>query len=140
MWAQSMLASACSALCVCLPAAILIFSGLRSSVQDAFDNPWFPLMQTDEYWLPAVLSLEYATVMLLMHYSWLRANQSCSDSSAGWMLMCLGLCFLLWGFGLADSHSYHPSFLTYVPRLLTPAVVLLLVAGFRLHRSLEIRS
>ena len=97
-------------------------------------------MASAENWLPVTLLLEYFALLLLMHYAWLRENQSTNDSSAGWMLMCLGLCFLFWGFGLAESHRFHPTFLRWVLAALLPGIVVLLIAGFRLHRSMEVRS
>ncbi len=141
MWFQMMVASAFSAFVVCGSMWLIMVTGLRAGLQDVLiQNPWFPFMRTAEYAVPGILLLEYATVLLLIHYAWIRANQSAKDSSGGWMLMCLGICFLLWGFGMSWSHRWHPWILDAMPILFIPSLLVTLIAGFRLHRTTEVRS
>ena len=141
IWRHTLAATAASACLVSAVVFVLIAAGLRSFVQSTwFNSPWYPFMTQAELKIPLLLLFEYAVVMPLMHYVWIRAGQPAAGAAAGWMLMSLGLCFTVWAFGMAWTFRWQPAWYRIVALLYLPAFVVLLIACRQLHRTMEVRS
>ena len=141
IWWHTLLASVVSAILVCGTAWLLMVTGLRAYVHDQLlESPWFPYAARAEGAFPLILLFEYALTIPLMHYSWVRANQPYSDAEAGLTLSIGGVCLLLWGYGMALSHSRYPGFLSLVAWSCTPLILLLILVCWRTHRRMEVRS
>lgn len=136
-WATTFL----SAFMVTMASGLVIWTGLRHHVQDVvLESSWFVVHRPSENWIPLVILFHYTATLPLMHYAWVRASQPCKDTAAGWMLMCLGLLFYVWGFGMSYSHRHHPTFLIGVAACHLPAIVALTIAAWKAHRTLEVRA
>lgn len=138
---HTFLASLLSAVLVCSTVLLLMVTGLRSFVADhVFESPWFPFMASGEYSLPFILLLGYAIVLPLMHYAWVRFNQPFGGAASGWMMMISGLVFLIWSGSMLWMHRLETTFLLVVAVSYVPGIILLTVACWRLHRTMEVRS
>ena len=105
-----------------------------------YQNIYFPFYASAEFSLPWAWLFEYAMVLPLMHYVWVRANQPCRSAASGWMVMTLGLCILAWVFDRLGVHHWETPFLLLFAGLHIPAAFLLVIGCWRLHRTLEVRS
>ena len=140
IWWQVLLASLISGAMVCGTVWLLMVSRLRCVIQDGWmSNPWFPVTATREYSLPWVLLFGYIVVLPMMHYVWIRARNPYQESASGWLLLILGLSFQLWGCYRIYPHRLETGFLLSLMALHVPATLLLTVACWRLHRTLEVR-
>lgn len=141
IWWHTFTATLISGGMVVLISAVIILSGLRAWVQDVWiESPYFLVPVSSENWIPLILVLHYAFILPLMHYVWIRANQPFRGTTAGWMMMSLGLCFYLWSFAMAEGHRSSPRFLIIVALTHIPAIAMLIVSCNRIHRTLEVRS
>ena len=138
---QTLLASAISGVLVCGTAWLIMVTSLRSAVQDIwYQNMYFPFIAPEEYLVPWVWLFTYAIILPLMHYVWIRGNQPCQGGASGWMLLIVGLYFHAWAFDRAQMHVLESTFLFSLAAMYIPAVLLLVVACLRLHRTMEIRK
>jgi len=141
IWWHTLLASVVSATLVCGTTWLLMVTGLRAIIQDQYlESPCFPYAARAEGTFPFILLFEYALTIPLVHYSWVRANQPCGDAEAGLTLSIGGICLLLWGYGMALSHSRYPGFLSLVAWSCAPLILLLILVCWRTHRRMEVRS
>ena len=139
LWAHSVLASAASVLIVWLPVAVLVLAGLRNSYQEASGNYWYPLMSGTEWPFAFWSLLAYAVLLPIFRYAWIRAAQPVRGGSAG-VLIAVGAIV-----GALSTWNGVP--MPLMPRwtvvLMAGGFVLaaasLFLAGWRLHRRMEVR-
>lgn len=140
LWNHTMLASFASALIVWLPAAFLIWTGIRSFVQDANANFLFPLMAVTENAYPLWCLLMYAVLIPVFHYVWIREAQGTRGASNG-LLLAIGL--VLTGFSIWNSvrMEWMPIWtVALIVSGLSLAAIALLIASRVLHRRMEVLS
>ena len=137
LWAHIWLATAVVVLIAWLPPALTVWLGVRNDWQDRAWNPLFPLMDPLETPVPLVWLAEYAVLLPMLHYTWARFNQPTRGRSAGLMLLAALTAAIL---RVLDS----PNIVTPAQWLLALGCAVLVVAsfwgGWRLHRSIEVRS
>ena len=138
LWGHAMLAGLASILVVWLPAALFVWTGLRSYLHDrVFESANFPVMAPLETSVPLVWLAGYVLLAAVFHYAWIRRAQPTTGGHgatflAAGLLACLFTVFcvaprepwLIWLFCTAEA----------------VVVVSSLMAGWRLHRRLEVQS
>lgn len=142
IWWQTLLASLASGALVCGVAWLLMVLQVRCFVQDQLiANPYFPLSASSEYWIPWVWFYGYIVTLPLMHYGWVRYKQSASGILSGWAIMIFGIVILTWSFFQSSPPIHRITtpvlMLLLLAALFIPATVLLIVAGRRLHGTME---
>ena len=117
-------------------AAVLVWSGARSALQDLLQNPNYPVMAPLDDVYPWRWLLLYATSLAVFHYAWIRKLQAGRDRGAG---NALAIAYCLLSFYVPGSWAPRPLWVwcLLVGGFLAAACVLLL-AGKKLHRSMEI--
>ena len=120
---------------------------VRSLVQDQLIvNPYFLNSTFGESWVPWVWLYGYVVVLPMMHYAWVRSKHSARGKLNGWVLMSFGVAILIWSF-FQSSPTEHwknpvpaPFFLLLILVVaFILATALLLIAGRRLHGTMESR-
>ncbi|MDA1051730.1 MAG: hypothetical protein O3C40_14770 [Planctomycetota bacterium] len=138
LWLHTMLASGVSVLAVWLPAALLVWSGLRSDYQEMMQNYWFPLMAETEGAFILWSLLAYAVLLPVFHYCWIRAAQPTRGTTGGFAI-AIGAVF--GAFSIWNSVRV-PDMPTWTVLLFAGGFVLatisLSLGGMRLHRRLEV--
>ena len=147
IWRQTLLASFASGVLVCGAAWLLMLFQVRSLVQDQLIvNPYFLNSTFGESWVPWVWLYGYVVVLPMMHYAWVRSKHSARGKLNGWVLMSFGVAILIWSF-FQSSPTEHwknpvpaPFFLLLILVVaFILATALLLIAGRRLHGTMESR-
>jgi hypothetical protein len=139
LWEGTMLVCALSVLAAWLPAALIVWLGLRSLIQDRlFQRPDFPVMAPCETWMPLIWLGLYLLLAPVFHYAWIRRAQPTRGGRGG-LFLSLGILLVL----LVSSGqlSYFTGWFAWLSAVFYIAVVICLVLGGRvLHRSLEVRA
>ncbi len=140
LWRHTMSASVLSASVVCLPSALFILSGLRSQCQAALGNPWFPLFAANERVFVAWCLLEYAVLLPVFHYMWVRESQMTRDPTSGFVVAgcVVAAGFSVWA-GVRMAMMPHWTQWLIAGGLLTAGAALL-IAGRALNRTREVMS
>lgn len=138
LWAHAMLASLLAVLTVWLPVGLVVWLPVRSTVQAALlGNPLYPAMAGRELSWPFIWLALSGLAIPPIHYVWIRFAQPTRGQVDGLVVVMtlLGFMFracqfrvpspwywcLPWGAGMAVSLT-------------------MLIAGFVLHRRLEVQS
>ena len=142
LWGHQMLASLLAVGWVWLPAALLVWTPARSAVQDLlYRSPYYPLMSPREVWVPLWWLAGYAILLPVFHYAWIRQAQPVRwPTSGNWLALALVVAFVTL-FNVPNSAIRASAW--YVHGLLGGGVLIaavLLIAGRRLHRQLEVSS
>lgn len=131
------LAHVFAVLMVWLPVSLLIWTPVRSMVQDRlFQNPYFPLFTSYERLVPWQWLLGYGILMPVLHYAWTRRAQPWRGRRAGDSLT-LGSAlavFSLWGTASFSGKNWLQFSL---PISGLAAITLLFMLSWRLHRTME---
>jgi len=136
LWAHTMLASLVSVLMVWLPVALFIWLPIRSLVQDRiFQSPWFPLVMPREASVPGVCLGFYLVLLPSFHYAWMRMAQPTRGQLAGLFLAC-GIAVVLLSLIVMRRWTESFAWLVCAAGLIIAAISL--IAGFRLHRKMEV--
>ena len=76
LWLNTMIVTTISVLAVWLPAALIVWTPLRSILHDAiFRSPHFPIMAPLEKTTPLAWLAWYVLLLPLFHYEWIRWAQ-----------------------------------------------------------------
>jgi hypothetical protein len=138
IWNHLMLASLALLLAAWLPAALIVWTGLRSMVHDRlFQSPNFPVMAPLEtsmpfWWLGFAL-----LTMPLLHYVWIRQAQPTRGGQGGKYAGALFLFAVLASFPQGPTISGYAWFFVVADGVV---VVGLVIGGRILHRSMEVRA
>lgn len=142
IWRHKMLASVASLLLAWLPATLMVWLHLRSWVQDVvFRSPNSPVMAPLETLVPLWWLMAAALVLPGLHYAWIRLAQPTAGSRSGLFvaaavlaLVPASLGFIRPGWGAWDWRKVAILLLCFV------MAGALLLAGWRLHRQMEVRG
>jgi hypothetical protein len=139
LWGHAMLVSVLSVVAAWLPAALIVWSGLRSTIHDRlFESPDFPVMAPCETWIPLSWLGLYLLLAPAFHYAWIRHAQPTKGGFGGVFLSTGIALALLMSF---SEVSYFTGWFALLSGVSCVAVVICLVLGGRvLHRSLEVRA
>lgn len=139
LWGHLMLVSALSVLAAWLPAALLVWTGLRSQIHDqVFQSPFFPFFDSCETSVPLVWLGLYLLLVPACHYAWIRRAQPTKGGHSGHLLvggLLLAVLFLFFRVRSLDGWFAWVCGVSYLA-----VVVSLLVGSRTLHRSLEVRA
>ncbi len=141
LWKHTLLASALAVGAVWVPVAICVWSPLRGAVQSwLYDNPEFSLMAPLETSYPWFLLLAYSVWIPMLHYAWIREAQPFRGGSSGrWLAVAL----VVASFTIGNAAPLRQAPPWMINSFVVAALVLsgmLLLAGRRLHRDLEVRA
>ncbi len=138
LWVHTMLATVLAVLAVWIPASLIIWAPVRSFVQDTLlQSPYFPVVAPREARVPFVWLAHYALFLSLFHYAWIRWSQPTRGRYGGFLLSGVVMIFVI---RIPLIHAFIPAF-RRLPLALGGVVALItLVAGFRLHRRLEVQT
>ena len=139
LWSHIMLASALSILVGCLPAALIVWTGLRSIVHvRLFHSPYFPIMAPIENWVPLAWLGLCMLLASAFHYAWIRRAQPTTGEFSGRFLSVAILVALVTVFNMIP---YFHGWFAWLSGVSYVVVLVCLVFGGRaLHRSLEVRT
>lgn len=137
LWTHKVLTLAGGAAMVCLPVSLIVWTGLRSAVQDTlFRNPLFPLLAPTETWVPMAWLVAYLVCLPAFLYASIRSAQPARRPEGGVAVL---LAFLFAGFVLLNLISYRGLLVQWiVGASATTLALVLLSAARRLHRSMEV--
>jgi hypothetical protein len=139
IWGHLWLASLMSVMATWLPCAVLILTPLRGMIQNAFDNPWFPLMaSTEGGWLWSNLLL-YVMFLPVFQYEWIRSSSPFRGLVSGHFL---AIAYGIFGVLLYDRFfGFQPDSAKYWLTGCFLLVSLILgLFGRWIHRRMEIFS
>lgn len=141
LWKHTLLASALAVGTVWVPVAVLVWSPLRGAVQSRlYDNPEFSLMAPLETSYPWFLLLAYLVWIPMLHYAWIREAQPFRGGNSGrWLAIAL----VVASFTIGNTAPLSQTPPWMIHSFVVAALVLsgmLLLAGRRLHRDLEVRA
>lgn len=141
LWKHTLLASALAVGAVWVPVAVLIWSPLRGAIQSRlYDNPEFSLMAPLETSYPWFLLLAYLVWIPMLHYAWIREAQPFRGASSGnWLAVALVVASFTMGNAAPLKQAPPWMINSFVVAALVLSAMLLL-AGRRLHRDLEVRA
>ena len=136
LWVHQVLATVLAVLTVWLPLALLVWLPIRSGVQDVlFRSPYFPILMIREAVVPWAWLAGYALLLPLFHYVWIRRAQPLAGGD-GVVLLAAGTVIAI---GIFMLFGWFPRwFWTLLWILAAPITVTNLVAGFLLHRKIEV--
>ena len=138
LWGHIMLVSLLSAFMACLPAGMLVWTGLRSYLYDLLGNPNFPIMGPLEMVVPVVWLCFYIVLIPIFHYVWTRLGQPTRGGLAG---IAIVIAILFAFMEVADNmYLLNQCVLRLCEVMLVIIVVCLLLVGRKLHRLLEVRT
>lgn len=139
IWGHVMLVSVLSIVIAWLSGALIVWTGLRSSVHDCrFQSPDFPILAQFEndvplFWLGLSILLASA-----FHYAWIRRAQPTHSEFAGHFMASAIIASLVTVFCMV---SYFHGWFAWLSGVSYIVVLFCLVLGGRaLHRSSEVRS
>ncbi len=139
LWGHAMLASLLSIMAGWLPAALIVWTGLRSAVHDhLFQSPCFPIMAQFETGVPLVWLALCVLLTPAFHYAWIRRAQPTKGEFGG-IAVSLGIVVAL--LMSLEKASYFYGWFAWVMWASYVIVVVSLVLGGRaLHCSMEVRA
>ena len=138
LWGRVIVASVLSALAVWLPAALLVWTPLRSIVQDVvFLNAFFPIMAPREASAPWMWLVGYGLLVPLFHYGWVRRAQPVHGGAAGPMLVAGVVVAIA---VLMLDGVFRPWFTWLCAVAGVVIVCATSTAAWRGHRDLEVRA
>ena len=138
LWLHIILASAVSALLIWLPTALIMWTHLRSLLQDyLFFSPYFPIMAQREAVVPWFWLAGYAIFLPVFHYVWIRRAQPMRDGN-GAVLLAAGMVTAIVVLMTFRRHKDWFVILTLVLSIIS--ITTSLIAGFLLHRKLEVQK
>ena len=138
LWAHTMVASVMCALAVWVPAALIVWTRVRSLLQDhVFLNAEFPIMAPRELWVPLAWLAGYAVWLPVHQYAWIRSAQPTRDRTGG-KLMLVGLAVAVLCIAVRGRHAERFQWLVCGVGGIVVAVTLL--AGLKIHRRLEVEA
>jgi hypothetical protein len=139
LWFHMMLASVLSVTVAWLPAALIVWTGLRSAIHDhVFQSPCFPILASTEYGAPLVWLAFSPLFIPPFHYTWIRLAQPTKGGRGGFYAT---LILLLAASVVSHSIYRWSNCVTWlVGGLFVVALLVLVVGGWALHRSLEVRA
>jgi len=138
LWIHKMLATGLSVFLVWIPAALIVWLPIRSSVQDKlFISPYFPLMVPREASVPWFWLFGYAILLPLFHYVWIRRAQPTRGSN-GAVLLAIGM--VIAAATLMNFRWYPTWFLNLIWIVSAIMTATALIGGFLLHRTLEVQK
>ncbi len=139
LWRHVMLISALSILVGWLPAALVVWSGLRSVIHDhLFQSPYFPVMAPFETYVSCVWLAVGVLLMPAFHYVWIRLVQPTKGGESG-----IGLAtelFLALFLVFVTPNFLSGSMVWLAGASYGVVLVVLLLGGRVLHRSVEVRA
>jgi hypothetical protein len=139
LWGHMMLASAMSILTGWLPAAIILWTGLRSVVHDhLMQSPYFPVMAQCEFAVPLIWIALYLLLTPAFHYAWIRRAQPTRDEGAGGVTAFMVVVALATAFIMGYHVSGWVAWLLGISYM--AALASLVFGGRALHRGLEVRA
>lgn len=139
LWSHLMLASGLSVMAAWLPATLILWTGLRSAIFDrVLRSPYFPIMAPREIVVPLVWLAFFILLVPAVHYAWVRSAQPTKGGHNGPFVPFAILAAL----AVAFSMVYHLRgwFAWLCGALYAVTVVALILGGWRLYRSLEVRA
>ncbi|MCP4641597.1 MAG: hypothetical protein GY851_14230, partial [bacterium] len=135
LWVHTTLAHVLAVMMVWLPAAVLVWSPARSWIQDiVFKSPYFPLFGSYEAVLPWVWLVQYAALMPMLHYAWIRRAQPTRGRNAGDFL-CVA--YIVGAF-TAFAAVHAPWCRVFAVGVAILILCVMLVAGRLLNRTMEV--
>ena len=139
LWGHVMLTSAFSVMAAWLPAAVIVWTGLRSLVHDRlFQSPYFPIMAPREYWIPVAWLGGLVLWTTACHYAWIRRAQPTHGGRGGWLAASAMVAAL---FVALNMVRYLHGWFGWLCGALYVIVTASLIAGGRtLYRSVEVRA
>jgi hypothetical protein len=138
LWSHKMLSTVLAVLCVWLPMALMVWTPVRSTVQDKmFLSPYFPLFAIKEASVPLAWLAFYAILLPMFHYVWIRRAQPTLGGD-GAALLAIGLVIVAATLLSFRWHAHWFKGLMIVAA--TVISVTALVGGFLLHRQLEVQQ
>jgi tryptophan-rich sensory protein len=139
LWGHAMLASVLSVAVGWLPAALVVWSGLRSFLHDNFfQSPFFPIMSPFETTVPLIWLGIFVFLTSVFHYVWIRLAHPSKGGRGGFygaqvLLLAATTAFILFNF--------VPGYIAWVSVISCVVVLVAVVLGARaLHRNLEVRA
>lgn len=138
IWWQTFFASVASGLLVYGTAFLLMWLQIRSAVQEHLVNPYFPIFATKELWVPGMWMLTYLLVMPLFHYAFIRGRQAWRNRGSGWATLLVGLGLFSWYTSKMALGTYTSTDYLIFASCHVPAAVVLIVATWRMHRTMEL--
>jgi hypothetical protein len=140
LWRVRMQTTLLAVLAVWGPAALLVWTGARSAVQDhLLRNPLFPLVAPRETWAPFAWLAAYGLFLPALHYAWIRRAQPTREGQSGdWLAAALAIatCIVWNGPDMALWSTVWFRAALWVAGAAVSATFLL--AGRRLHRQMEV--
>ena len=137
LWGHVILASVLAALAVWLPAALIVWTPLRSLVQDVVClNPFFPIMAPLETSAPWMWLICYVLSVPLFHYEWVRRAQPVRGGAAGPVLAAAVIVVM----AVLITLSMYQWFVWFCAAAGVVVVLATSVAAWRGHRDLEVRA
>ena len=136
LWSYKMLSTVLSFISVWLPMALIVWLSIRCALQDKiFKSPYFPIMSMREVSVPWIWLIGYVLLLSLFHYVWIRRAQPMRGGN--------DVIFLAVGVVIAMivimPFSWHPQWFRMLIYILSAVIVIVtLVAGWRLHRTMEV--
>jgi hypothetical protein len=139
LWGHTMLVSGLSIIAAWLPAALIVWTGIRSVVHDrVFQSPCFPILAPFETWAPLAWLALSLVLTSAFHYAWIRCAQPTKGPFGGFVVAIAAVVVLLMR---PSVFSYFYGWFAWVSGAACVLTVLCLVIGGRaLHRSLEVRA
>jgi hypothetical protein len=138
MWLHTIVVTTAAALAIWLPAAVIVWAPIRSTVQDVlFRSPYFPIMIPREAGVPWFWLFGYGLLLPVFHYGWIRMLQPTQCRYAG-SLLATGLvvaAFVVLGM------NYRVEWFQWLVLGASGVVALVaLLAGWRLYRFMEVHA
>jgi hypothetical protein len=137
LWSHRIAAHLLNVLAVWGPASLIIWFGIRSTLQDhVFENPCYPLFKADDFAVPLWWLGGYLLLVGLVEYGPVRRAQPTLDHDAGYVIE-FGLLLMLLMF--LHTSWRNPWYVVPFASAFLVASVTLLVGSRRLHRQIEVR-
>ena len=134
-----MLASAAAIAIVWHPAALKVWTGLRSVVQDRiFRNPYFPVMAPLETYVPWFWLAIAVVFTSLWHYARIRWRQP-TRGGAGATVMVVAMYFVMLVIQI-EWRPRHPGLWFVGWGCIVAVCVVVWIASRRLHQTQEVRD
>jgi hypothetical protein len=138
LWKNKIAAAYVSVLLVWLPASLILWLHLRSSLQDSvFQNPFFPLFTTEEFRMPLFWLAEYVVLIAIFD----AVGASLLQPQGGGSSLLHGMLSAgIVAFGLYWAVTSHDRFVWVAGSTACIFFVVSLARGFLLHRTMELRK
>ena len=138
IWCHKMLSTALSVLWVWGAMALVVWTPLRSIVQDKmYASPYYPLFAIKEVSVPWAWLMGYAVLLPMFHYVWIRRAQP-TLGGEGSVLIAISMVVVII---TLRSFRWHQRWFEIMVMVLAGVVVVTnLVAGWLLHRKLEVQK